>query len=279
MFSRWGLIGIAVLSMTAGIAAAQDLPKNVRIAVEGAYPPWNLTTPDGKLSGYEVDVVKAVCERIKIDCSLVPQEWSGMIPGLNAGKFDAISGMGVTEERKKVVSFSKPYARTPNGFLVAADGPLVDLPKAGETFDLSKTPDEAAANIETIKQQLAGKTIGVQGGTAAAFFANKYFGGLNIVEYKTFEQLGLELTAGRIDLAIGGSTAFKPVTDADPNLKAAGPTFSGGVLGLSTVHVVLRQADGALREAFDNAITEINHDGTNRALTEKWFGMDISIHE
>ncbi|WP_309550635.1 transporter substrate-binding domain-containing protein [Rhizobium rhizogenes] len=119
----------------------------------------------------------------------------------------------------------------------------------------------------------------MQGGTAASFFAEKYFGGLNIARYKTFEELGLDLTAGRIDLAIGSATAFKPVIDADPKLKAAGPTFSGGVLGLSTVHVVFRQSDGTLRDAFDKAITEINHDGTNKALTEKWFGMDISIHE
>ncbi|WP_202034121.1 transporter substrate-binding domain-containing protein [Rhizobium rhizogenes] len=143
MLSRRTLIGIALLSFTADIASAQELPKHITIAVEGAYPPWNLTTADGKLAGYEVDVVKTVCERIKVECSLVPQEWNGMIPGLNAGKFDTISGMGVTEERKKVVSFTKPYARTPNGFVVAVDGPLVDLPNAGETFNLTRAPQKS----------------------------------------------------------------------------------------------------------------------------------------
>lgn len=96
-----------------------------------------------------------------------------------------------------------------------------------------------------------------------------------------FEQLGLELTAGRLDLAVANVTAFKVVIDANPagTLVFTGPTFAGGVLGLGTTNVALRPGDEALRAAFDAAITDINKDGINKALTEKWFGVDISIHE
>ncbi|MCU0803135.1 MAG: transporter substrate-binding domain-containing protein [Rhodobacteraceae bacterium] len=80
-------------------------------------------------------------------------------------------------------------------------------------------------------------------------------------------------------MAIANVTAFKAVIDANApgSLMLTGPAFSGGVLGLGTTNVALRQGEDALREAFDAAIAEINADGTNSALTEKWFGVDISI--
>jgi octopine/nopaline transport system substrate-binding protein len=219
---------------------------------------------------------------MKVKCDVIAQEWNGIIPGLTVGKYDAIiASMGVTEERKKVVAFSKPYAKAPNGFLTGSDNTLKDLPDAGQSFDLANSPKESEGAIEALKAKLAGKVIGVQTGSTAATFTGQYFKGLDIREYPSFEQLGLELTAGRIDLAVANVTAFKAVIDANPEgtLVFTGPTFAGGVLGLGTTNVALRPGDDALRAAFDEAITAINKDGTNKTLTEKWFGTDISIHE
>ncbi|RWA60013.1 transporter substrate-binding domain-containing protein [Mesorhizobium sp.] len=282
MLTRRTILALAVMPLLAGTAVAQNLPDHITIATEGAYPPWNYTNSDGSLGGYEIDLTKILCERMKIKCDVVPQEWSGIIPGLTVGKYDAIiASMGVTEERKKVVAFSKPYAKAPNGFLTTGDNALKDLPDAGQSFDLAKSPKDAEAAIEVLKGKLAGKVIGVQTGTTAATFASQYFKNLEIREYPSFEQLGLELTAARIDVAIANVTAFKAVIDANAKgaLVFAGPTFAGGVLGLGTTNVALRPKDDALRAAFDDAITAINKDGTNKALTAKWFGVDISIHE
>jgi octopine/nopaline transport system substrate-binding protein len=218
---------------------------------------------------------------MKIECTIVGQEWNGIIPGLTVGKYDAIiASMGVTEERKKVVAFSKPYARAPNGFLTTGDNALKELPEAGKAFDLAKSPTESEAAVKLLQGKLAGKIIGVQTGTTAATFAGQYFKGLTVREYPSFEQLGLELTSGRIDVGMANVTAFKAVIDANPKgaLAFTGPTFAGGVLGLGTTNVALRPADEALRTAFDSAIEAVNKDGTNKALTEKWFGTDISIH-
>lgn len=273
-------LGLTPLLMTA--ALAEGVPAKITIATEGAYPPWNYTNADGTLGGYEIDLIKVLCERMKVECAVVAQEWNGIIPGLTVGKYDAIiASMGVTEERKAVVAFSKPYAQAPNGFLTMGDNSLKDLPDAGKSFDLAADAAGAEAELATLKGQLAGKVIGVQTGSTAATFAAEYFKGLDVREYPSFEQLGLELTAGRLDLAVANVTAFKAVIDANPagTLVIAGPTFKGGVLGLGTTNVALRQDDTALRDAFDAAITAINTDGTNKALTEKWFGVDISIHE
>lgn len=282
MLRRRILLALALTPLLAGATAAQDLPDQITVATEGAYPPWNFSNADGSLGGYEIELTKVLCERMKIKCDLIAQEWNGIIPGLTVGKYDAIiASMGVTEERKKVIGFSKPYAKAPNGFLTAGDNVLKGLPDAGQTFDLAKAPKEAEAALAALKEKFAGKIIGVQTGSTAATFATEYFKDLDIREYPSFEQLGLELTAGRIDLAVANVTAFKAVIDASPagTLVITGPTFAGGVLGLGTINVALRPADEALRAAFDAAITEINKDGTNKALTKKWFGLDISVHE
>lgn len=282
MLIRQTLLAFAITPLLAGMAIAENLADHITIATEGAYPPWNFTAADGTLIGYEIELTQVLCERMKVKCDLVAQEWNGIIPGLNVGKYDAIiASMGVTEERKKVVAFSKPYAKAPNGFLTAGDNILRDLPDGGDSFDFATSPKESEAAIEALKAELAGKIIGVQTGSTAATFAGQYFQGLDIREYPSFEQLGLELTSGRIDLAVANVTAFKAVIDANPEgaLIFTGPTFAGGVLGLGTTNVAVRPGDGALRAAFDEAITTINKDGTNKTLTEKWFGVDISIQE
>ncbi|NWB31299.1 transporter substrate-binding domain-containing protein [Pseudomonas gingeri] len=276
------LLALAITPCLVGAVIAQPVPESLTIATEGAYPPWNYTNADGTLGGYEIELVSKLCERMKVKCKVISQEWSGIIPGLSVGKYDAIvASMGVTEERKKVVGFSKPYAKAPNGFLTASDNSLKDLPSAGSSFDLTRSPKDAQAAIELLKTRLDGKVIGVQTGSTAATFVGQYLKGQDVREYPTFEQLGLELASGRIDLAVANVTAFKAAVDANPDghLVATGPTFAGGVLGLGTINIALRPTDSALREAFDTAITSVNEDGTNKALTEKWFGVDISIHE
>lgn len=265
-----------------GTVSAQALPDHLTIATEGAYPPWNYTNADGTLGGYEIELTKVLCERMNVKCTVIAQEWSGIIPGLTVGKYDAIiASMGVTEERKKVVGFSTPYAKAPNGFLTARDNSLKELPDAGKSFDLTGSSADAKAAIDALKVKLNGKVIGVQTGSTAATFVGLYLKDLEVREYPNFEQLGLELASGRIDLAVANVTAFKAAIDANPDghLVSTGPTFSGGVLGLGTTNVALRPTDSNLREAFNAAIAAVDKDGTNKALTEKWFGVDISIHE
>lgn len=275
------MLALALVPFMVGVAMAQNLPNELKIATEGAYPPWNYTSANGSLIGYEIDLTKLLCERMKVKCTVVSQEWNGIIPGLNVGKYEAIiASMGVTEERKKVVAFTKPYAKAPNGFLAGQDNPLKDLPDAGHSFDLTESPKEAQAAIEEVKAKLKGKVIGVQTGSTASTFVREYFKGFDVRDYPTFEQLALDLASGRLDIGVANVTTFKPVIDANKGaVVAAGPTFAGGVLGLGTTNIAIRKDDDALRQAFDAAITSVNGDGSNKALAEKWFGLDISTHE
>ena len=83
----------------------------IRIGTEGAYPPWNSKDESGKLIGFEVELAWTLCRYIGEQCTIVEQDWDGMIPALIMRKFDAImAGMSITAERQKAISFSQGYA-------------------------------------------------------------------------------------------------------------------------------------------------------------------------
>ena len=83
----------------------------IKIGTEGAYPPWNSKDASGNLIGFEVELANALCEIMKHNCTIVEQDWDGMIPALTSKKFDAImAGMSITDERKKTINFSQGYA-------------------------------------------------------------------------------------------------------------------------------------------------------------------------
>src|SRR3954469_13126260 len=117
------IIGLSLLGagLVIGGGGAQGKKwDTVKIATEGAYAPWNFTGAGGKLEGFEIDLANNLCERMKVKCEIVAQDWDGIIPALNAKKYDAImAGMSITDDRKKVIEFSRSYANSPNGFLVA----------------------------------------------------------------------------------------------------------------------------------------------------------------
>ena len=225
-------LGLSILSI--GPAAAKDLSK-ITIATEGAFAPWNFTKADGTLTGYEVDLYKILCERMQVECTLIAQNWDGMIPGLLAGKYDAImAGMSATEKREKVISFSQPYGSTGQTFGVLKDGPLAALPLKGDLFNLASNPDGAKMAIEEIRPLLKGKTIGVQSSAISARFMQETFGDdITIREYKSTEQHDLDLLAGRID-AVMASPAYLMTAASDPantEMMMSGPRFQGGILG------------------------------------------------
>ena len=127
------------LVATAGVAHAEEKKwTTVTIATEGAFKPYNFTKPDGSLDGYEIELTKYLCDHMKVECKIVVQNFDGMIPALNAGKFDAIiSGMSATAKREEVIAFSNSYGSTGQAFATAKEGELANLPEKGEVFSLA----------------------------------------------------------------------------------------------------------------------------------------------
>ncbi len=259
-------------------AAAQDAPKAITIATEGAYAPWNFTTADGKLDGFEVDLANDLCGRMKIECKIVAQDWDGMIPALTVGKFDVImASMFITEKRQKVIDFTQPYAVDPSGFAVAKDSELGKLGVSSQRFKLE---DQAAtqAEIDKLKPLLKGKIIGVQAATANLEFLKKYFSDVaEIREYKTTEQHDLDLAAGRIDAPFAQQTALAATLSKPEygDYTLAGPGFVGGFFGLGS-GAGIRKEDAKLKEMFNGAIDAAIADGTIKTLSLKWLKSDVT---
>ncbi|HEV2559976.1 MAG TPA: transporter substrate-binding domain-containing protein [Microvirga sp.] len=273
-------LGVLASVLAVGCAAAQGKKwETVRIATEGAYAPWNFTTPSGKLDGFEVELANDLCGRMKVKCEVVAQDWDGIIPSLNAGKYDAImAGMNITEKRLEVLNFSQPYAATPHGFAVMKDSPLANLPGTGTAISIDKDPEAAKKAIEAWKPLLKGKTVGVQVSTVNATFVEKYLKDtVEIREYKTTEQHDLDLVAGRLDAIFAGQGALTATIDKPEfkNVTLAGTGVRGDVLGRG-VAVGLRKADTELKTLFDQAISAAVADGTVKKLSEKWFKIDAA---
>jgi octopine/nopaline transport system substrate-binding protein len=273
------LTSLSLLSAMLAIGAASAQEKTVKIATEGAYAPWNFTGAGGKLEGFEIDLANNLCNRMKVKCEIVAQDWDGIIPALQAKKYDAImAGMTITDKRKEVIEFSVPYADTPSVFLIAKNSPLAKMPGAGQTLNLGTQQAAAEKAIEDLKPLLKGKTIGVQGSTIQANFADKYLKGTaDIREYKTTEQHDLDLAAGRIDAVFAGAAQVIGTLEK-PDFKdygVVGPSLTGGVLGAG-IAAGLRKEDKELKKAFDEAIQAAIKDGTVKTLSMKWFKTDVS---
>ena len=127
MMKRSFLTLVTFLLMTISFAYAHDWSK-IKIGTEGAYPPWNGMNAAGELEGAEIDLVFDLCARMNAECELVAQDWDGIIPALQNGKYDAIiAGMSITTERMKVINFSQGYANEPASFSVLKSSPLAAL--------------------------------------------------------------------------------------------------------------------------------------------------------
>ncbi len=275
-FSAILLSGVMAAAAFAAPAVAKDW-KTATITLEGAYAPWNMTNADGTLGGFEPELAKVLCERAKIDCKLVASDWDGMIPALNAGKFDVImDALSITDERKQVIGFTVPYAATPAAFAAAKDSPLAKAAGTGTTIKM--TPGQTGVKeIDVLKEAFKGKTIGIQAATVYAKFIYDNFGSVaTIREYKTGADRDLDLQNGRIDLGFDDAVYFaNAFASANDSLAFTGPEIAGSIWGEGE-GLGIRKADTDLRDKFNEAIKSALADGTIKKLSMKWFKVDVS---
>jgi octopine/nopaline transport system substrate-binding protein len=271
---------VSAIVVTAASAQAEEKTwTKITIATEGAFRPYNFTKPDGTLDGYEIELSKDLCARMKVECTMIAQPFDGIIPALNAGKFDAImAGLTATPKREETIDFSVSYGLTPQTFATLKDSPFAKLPHTGETLYLAK--DEAAAQkaIDDVAAEIKGRTIGVQTSSLGLSLLEKYFkDSTDIREYKTTDQHDLDLKSGRVDLVVASLAYLSDATKKPGNedIVMTGPFFKGGILGRG-VAVGLRKGEPELQKMFNEAIDAAKADGTVKRLSEKWFGFDVT---
>lgn len=244
---------LAALLMTCRIAAAQDAD-HLTIATEGAYPPFNSVAADGRIVGFDVDIADALCARMALTCEIVAQDWDGLIPGLQARKFDAIvASMTITPERQKQVAFTRKYYATPLAIVAPKDSGL-------------KAVDATA---------LAGRTVGVQAASVIFDFVDKAYrqAGADIRAYPSYDEAMTDLANGRLDAVVSDKIFLAEWLKKD----GAGCCRMVGDIPASGTEagIAVRLEDKALRDRFDAALDAILADGTYKSIERKYFDFDI----
>ena len=251
---------------------------SIKIGTEGAYPPWNSKDASGKLIGFEVELANALCDIMKHNCTIVEQDWDGMIPALTSKKFDAImAGMSITEERMKTINFSQGYADEVAS-LAVMKGSSIENMDTPEGINLNLGGSDVEKALKTLTSSLSGKTVCTQIGTIHQnFLESGDVGKVNLKTYKTQDEVNLDLTNGRCDVALAAAVAFTDYAEKSGEaVVLTGPTFSGGAFG-NGVGVGIRKGDSKLLNDFNAAIDKARDDGIISKLATKWFGFDASM--
>ena len=234
------------------LAAIQTNGKLV-VALEGAWQPWSYDESD-TLVGYDVEVSRAIAEKLGVEPEYVESDWDSLFAGLDAGRFDIVcNGVEVTDERAKTYDFTTPYGYIHTALAVRKD-------------------NEDIKSFEDLK----GKTTANSLASTYMELAESY--GATVQGIDTLEETIQLLTAGRIDATLNADVSFYDYLNVHPDadFKLVAQTEDA-----SHVAIPVRKGDdsASLLEAINTAIEELRADGTLKALGEKYFGQDISSED
>ncbi len=235
----------------AGLLAQIQEKGEITVAMEGTWAPWTYHDEEDNLVGYDVEVAQKIAEKLGVKANFVEGEWDGLLAGLESGRYDLmVNGVSVDEERREKYDFSIPYA-------------------ANRTAVIVRGSDDSITKMEDLEGKHTANTIS----STYAKTARSY--GAEVTAVDDLNQTFELLFAGRIDATLNDEVAYYDYMKAHPDadIKIA-------VLTDDAVDVAIPMRKGeetrALREAVDKALTELGEDGTLSALSEKYFGVDIS---
>lgn len=236
---------VAALLAIPGIAAADSL----RIGTEGAYPPFNQINAEGELVGFDIDIARALCEKMQVECTFVTQDWDGIIPGLLAGKYDIIvASMSITEERKQAVDFTDRYWSNQLRFVA---------PK-GSDFDAEKPSGAIGAQRATI---------------SASYLEDNLADQVSIKLYDTQENAYLDLATGRTDAVLADALVSYDWLNSE---EGAEFEFVGNAIDINDrIGIAVRKGNEDLVFRLNAAIAAIRADGTYQEINAKYFPFDI----
>ncbi|MGO1283013.1 MULTISPECIES: transporter substrate-binding domain-containing protein [unclassified Psychrobacter] len=225
---------------------ASEAPLDLKIATESSFKPFSYTDAEGNLIGYEIELVNALCEEMNAKCEVISQDWDGLIPGLNAQKFDAaIAGMSITPERKEVVDFSDPYFHSG----------IILIGKKGDDISVD---------------ELAGQPIASQRSTVSSQYLQNEHDDADIKLYDTQDNAYLDLTSGRVRALMSdkvvGVDWLKTEAGQEYEIKGDEISTDDDAMGIA-----FRKGDPLVAK-FNTALAELKDNGTYDQITGSYFG-------
>ena len=253
-----GLTGCSSKDTAASTASSATLNKldsiqksgKLVVALEGAWQPWSYHDSSDTLVGYDVEVSRAIAEKLGVEPEYVESDWDSLFAGLDAGRYDMVcNGVEVTEERAKTYDFTTPYGYIHTALAVRKD-------------------NEDIHSFEDLK----GKTTANSLASTYMELAESY--GATVQGIDTLEETIQLLTAGRIDATLNADVSFYDYLNVHPeaDFKLVAQTAEASHVAIP----VLKSEDTAYLDALNTAIEELRADGTLKTLSEKYFGQDIS---
>ncbi|WP_375620080.1 MULTISPECIES: transporter substrate-binding domain-containing protein [unclassified Bartonella] len=245
------LAGALIISATLFTLSANS--QTLKIASDASYPPFSYIDSNNKLQGFDIDISYALCKKMNVECTIVTQDFEGMIPGLLAKKYDAIvSSLSPTKERLQKIDFTDPYYNTVLAVIV--------------------TKNSGINEIST--QDFRGKNLGVQSNTTQATYAEDHYAseGVNIKLYPTATEANRDLLSHRLDIIIFDK--LKALNWLENEGKDC--CILLGTLEETNfpVAIALRKNNNDLKNSFNKAIKEIRADGTYEKIMKKYFTFD-----
>ncbi len=256
MMAKGKFLSVFLATSVAVAASASVNAETIRIGTEGAYPPFNYYTADGQLAGFDIEIGKALCSEMKVECEFVAQDWDGIIPALLAGKYDLIlASMFITDARKQQVAFSEPYQASAMTFVV----------------------DKQSGIKDVSPEAMKGMIIGAQGSTTQAEYLLANYPDSEVRLYPTQDAVNLDLVSGRIDAQAGD---IMPMTDWLNSADGACCEKAGDLITDRTyvgdgVGIALRKEDQQLRQRVDQALANIIKDGTYQKINDQFFSINL----
>ncbi len=230
--------------------AAAPTAEVLRIGTEGAYAPFNYTNADGTLGGFDVDIAQAICEDMQVTCEISAQDWDGIIPGLKAGKYDAIiAAMSVTPERAQQVSFTDAYFSNTLVFLAAEE----------RAFDPSNSSD------------INNNPIAAQRSTISSQWLEDTYPAVNMKLYDTLSNAFLDLGAGRVEVMVSDKL---PALQWLNSPSGKGYALKGAEIDINdNFAIAVRPADKDLQVKINQSLAHLKANGTYDKLHQQYFSV------
>jgi lysine-arginine-ornithine-binding protein len=247
--------GLALIgAMALGTAAAAQ--ETLRFGVDPTFAPFEYKNPDGSLTGFNIEVGEAICAQLGRQCEWVESSWDGIIPGLMAGNFDAIlSSMSITPTRDEILDFTNPYQGSGSRFVVPVGTQI----------------DDAHGGMD-------GMRIGVQRGTVDHDYLRAYYPDADIRAYPGMDEVWLDMTAGRLDAVLVGSTNANQffATEGGKGFEQTGALHDEPEIYGVGAGIAVPPESEALLADLNSALAAIIENGEMKRINDEYFDYDIT---